>query len=198
MKNSVVKRLHRAVLAAAVVFGTAGLALAGPIDAFVDSGTWLEFGFGLAGTSAFACPGCVPSGGGDSTFLDDPPWTYVSASPTTVTLTDAFQHGDTFELLDFGAVVGMTPFVIADAVGSGPDPSDPAFTSLDPLYSHASFLLAPGAHSLTIAVIDSPYDSGAAYFKVDTVAPTIPEPGTVLLLGAGLVVVAAWRKRSSA
>lgn len=189
--------LRALAIAAAVIVGASGSASAGAIDGFIDSGTWLEFGFGGDdNTAAFACPGCTPSVGGNSAFLDDPAWTFTSPVPVFVILTDAFLHGDTFEIFDSLVSLGVTPAVAADSAGSGPAVSDPAFTSLDPLYSHAIFALAPGLHSLTINVANSPYTGGAAYFQLVTETAAVPEPGALLLLGAGLIVV-AWKKQRS-
>jgi hypothetical protein len=190
---------HIFVMALMMVVGGSVIASAVPIDTFID-GDWLEFRFAQANTFAFQCSavGCTPSAAGNSEFLGARPWTFTNTDPVLLVLTDAFQHGDAFQPFDFGvAVGGPTPAVVADNVGSGPDPTDPAFTSLDPLYSHASYLFAPGDHSITIRVNTSPYGGGAAYFRLITQAVSVPEPGTLLLMGAGLTALALKRRRSA-
>ena len=52
---------------------------------------------------------------------------------------------------------------------------DPEFCYYDePGFSRGSVILAPGDHSLTIQVLISPHQSGAAYFQVESIG--VPEP----------------------
>src|SRR5690349_8459822 len=75
-------------------------ASAGPI--VVD--TYYEFSFEDVGTLAKGCDPADPAGnfcfessGTPTTFLDAPPWTFVSGGAgTTLTVTDAFASGDRF------------------------------------------------------------------------------------------------------
>jgi hypothetical protein len=170
-------------------------AAAGPIMA----GVWYEFGFTGAGISATGCtpadaagPVCTASTGTPTQFADAPPWTFVTpAGGSTLTVTDAFAIGDQFEILDFGAVIGMTSLP-----GAGNCGDDPVVCLADAAVSQGTFALAPGAHSLTIVPLQSPFGGGAAYFGVDVVA--VPEPATLALLALGLGAFARSRLRASA
>lgn len=154
--------------------------------------SWLEFAYTDSGSPAFACDGaCIPSSGGDSIEAGNPAWTFTSELPVTVTITDAFFSGNSFELLDEGTLIGSTPSVDIgySSCGSDIDGSDPAACALDPNFSHASFDLGVGDHSLTINALDSPFGGGAAYFRVDeaSLAP-VPEPATFLLVVSGAMM----------
>lgn len=181
------------VLSAALV---AGLLLASPAHAGpILTDIWYEFGFDAPGTSATGCfpadpagNACVPSGGTPTTFLDAPPWTFnAAAGGATLTVTDAFLSGDQFEVLDFGVPLGFTS-VPGLAVNCG---SDPVPCLADANLSHGFFLMAAGGHSITIA--PSAGGFGAGYLILEAVQ-NIPEPGTVLLFGAGAAAT-FWRRR---
>jgi hypothetical protein len=147
----------------------AKMAPAGPITV---GGPWNEFSFTGAGSLAKGCApadpgglGCIPSSSGNSHFVGAPPWTFVAPSDgLTLTVTDAFQKGDSFEVLDMGISIGSTSAVPTNPASCGSDPV-PCLT--DPTVSHGVFDLGPGPHSITIKTVTSPFGSGAAYFRVD-------------------------------
>jgi hypothetical protein len=147
---------------------SAAVAPAGPIAA---GGPWNEFSFAGPGSDAKGCapadPGgaaCVPSSSGNSQFVGAPPWTFtVPSDGATLTVTDAFLAGDTFQVMDNGNPIGGTSAVPT----SGSCGSDPVPCLADPSVSHGVFDLGPGAHSLTIKMLASPFNTGAAYFRVD-------------------------------
>jgi hypothetical protein len=149
--------------------GTAAVAPAGPIT---PGGPWNEFSFTGAGSFAKGCApadpgglGCAPSSAGNSHFVGAPPWTFVAPSDgATLTVTDAFLRGDTFQVLDIGNPIGSTSAVPTNATSCG---SDPVPCLADPTVSHGVFNLGPGAHSITIKALASPFQTGAAYFRVD-------------------------------
>lgn len=165
-------------------------AAAGPITA----GQFFEFGFTDAGIAATGCdpadlagPICTPSSGTPTVEADAPPWTFVApAGGSTLTVLDAFQAGDQFEILDFGAVIGMTSLPGAGSCGD-----DPVVCLADAAMSQGTFALAPGAHSLTIVPLQSPFGGGAGYFAIDAAA--VPEPATWALLALGVGALARRR-----
>jgi len=186
------KRSFALLAALGLVLALAGRSHASPIN--VGDPKWYEFGFGGTGFTATDGTGTTPSEAGNSQFAPTPPWTFTSTTPVAVTLTDAFLHGDTFSLFDNNVLIGSTPIVPVG--GQGPSPSDPAVTSLDPLYSHGVYNLGAGSHSLTIRVDTSPFagppnNGGAAYFRADA----IPEPTRLALFGVGTFGLAGWRLR---
>jgi hypothetical protein len=141
----------------------------GPVK---PGGPWNEFSFTGPGSAAKGCApadpaglGCQPSSAGNSHFVGAPPWTFTAPSDgATLIVTDAFQKGDVFEVFDNGNPIGSTASVPMNATSCG---SDPEPCSTDPAVSHRAFDLGPGAHSITIKATASPYQQGAAYFRID-------------------------------
>ena len=147
---------------------SAAVAPAGPITA---GGPWNEFSFAGPGSNAKGCApadpggaGCAPSSAGNSQFVGAPPWTFTAPSDgATLTVTDAFLGGDTFQVFDNGNPIGRT-LAVPTAGNCG---SDPVPCLADTSLSHGVFNLGPGAHSITIKMLASPFNSGAAYFRID-------------------------------
>ena len=146
----------------------AGPAFLGPIDTQVN-GPWLEFQFGGAGSAAAPCGGvCTPSSGGNSIeLISAPPWTFsLLFGGGTLTVSDAFDNGDVFDVYDNAAPIGSTSAVaVAGSCGS-----DPAVCLPDPLSSSGTFALGAGDHSVSLIAAVSPFGAGAAYFRVDRAA----------------------------
>ena len=157
-------------------------------DPIVVGGGWTAFCFGGPGSPAVA-GGCVDPTGGN-------PFTWTSTQPVFLTITDTFLHGDTFSAIDSVAGLVLTTPVVAaggsTCAAGGGFGSDPNCAVLDPLYSHGSVFLSAGFHSIDIFTVLSPFAGGQANLRVDAV----PEPGTLLLLGTGLLGLGAkLRKR---
>jgi hypothetical protein len=146
----------------------------------VDAG-WYGFCFGGSGSGASA--GCQNSGIG----VSGNPTTFTASYPVEFMITDAFDHGDTFNVWINGVFSFTTPTVTASS-GSVGDP-DVAFA--DPLYSHDSILLSAGSYTIDVLANASPWGGGGAYLQ----ARSVPEPTTMLLLGLGLVGLAGVRRK---
>jgi hypothetical protein len=156
---------------------TFALAWALPVSAGpVGLNTWYEFGFDPNHAPAVAgCQPADPTGvpcrtGINSTFLDAPPWTFVTPSPVNLAVTDALLQGDSFDVFDSGIAVGSTPSVPSSGANCGLDPS---VCFADPRISHATFLLPTGTHALTIDA-HAAQILGEGFFRLDEV----PEPST--------------------
>jgi len=106
--------------------------------------------------------------GGDGVFSYDNPFTFTSAVPVIVRVTDDFCKGDQFRIYDFGVPIGDTSAVPSEAPAcSSAVGPDAAFA--DPSYSSGSFMLGSGPHSIDIQVIVSPFGGGRGYIKADAV-----------------------------
>ena len=125
--------------------------------AITEADGWVEFTFGATGSTT-----------GPFTF----------SGPELIQVTDGFEAGDQFALLDGATLLGDTSSV---ATGPGDGCTHPASCFLDPLYSHGSFFVGAGGHSITIEAIASPFGGGGAWLEV------VPEPSSFFLLGSGLL-----------
>jgi hypothetical protein len=119
-------------------------------------------------------------------------YTYSSAVPTVISVTDAFDYGDVFAVYDFGALLGQTS-PSAALTGSI---SDPNIAWTDPGYSHGAFTVGAGNHDITMVAVASPWGGGRGYIKVDVSTARVPDCGaTGCLLGiASLMMGALGRK----
>ena len=190
-------------LSAAYAIGdNGGTGVAGGDPAIVVGQHWYA-------TSTDTPPAFFWSGGGTPFNLEGP-FTFNSAVPVTVYVTDDFLKGDVFRIYDFGVPVGDTGMVpIAPGLEIGPDA---AFA--DPTYSSGTFALAAGAHSITIQTIQNPYNGGRGYIQVlppsvDGIVDYLPGAmsaaevtstsfllyGVLIGIGAVLVMGLAVRKR---
>lgn len=134
-------------LVAGVLVGT--VALAAPASAAtplaLNSG-WQTFYFRDAGSGA-----------------SGQPYVFTAAfNDVTLKVTDGSNSGDQFAVYDNGILVGQTDAVPTGGYCSNPDS---CYASSD--MSHGIFTLPPGAHSITIVAIASPYGTGGAYLRVD-------------------------------
>ena len=84
-----------------------------------------------------------------------------------MTVTDAYCTGDQFEVFDNGTDIGPTSIPGTSTCTDYTTNPDTALAS--PKWSHGVFDLGPGSHSLTFKPIASPFGSGGAFFRVDSV-----------------------------
>jgi YVTN family beta-propeller protein len=184
------RRTSVGIIIAALALAFTTPASAGPIGL----GIFQEFAFSTAGTPATGCdpadpagPFCIPSSGTSTNFLNAPPWTFLApAQGAILTVVDAFQAGDRFQVFDFGASIGLTSVPTGNA-NCGDDPV-PCLATAG--ISKGSFNLAAGNHSLSITPTLAPTGGGSGYLRVDPV----PEPVTWTLFGAGLVALGFFRQ----
>jgi hypothetical protein len=103
-----------------------------------------------------------------------------------LTVTDAFNRGDSFSVFDNGTLVGTTPTV----TGGGTCGTNPATCLADPTVSHAVFTLGAGSHSITIT-LNTTVGAGAAYLRVDAAATSaIPALSLPVLAGLAMALAA--------
>lgn len=165
-------------------------AQAGPIP----FDTFLQFSFDGPGAVAGCAPDdplggfCIGSSGTPTTVLDAPAWTFVAgAGGATLSVVDAFEAGDAFQVFDFGVPIGSTSVPVG-GVDCGDDPVACLST---PGMSMGVFALAAGAHSLSLVALDGS-SLGSGYLQV-TGSQAVPEPASLALTLAALA--AAWRAR---
>jgi hypothetical protein len=109
--------------------------------------------------------------GGDGAVANGSPFPVSAEGPVVFSVTDAFCRGDQFAISDGATPLGTTS-AVAEAPSCPPegnpgDTSDPAVAFADPTYSHGTFALAAGPHSIGITVPNSPFGGGGAYYSVD-------------------------------
>ncbi len=160
---------------------------------------WLQFGFTDTFTPATGCdpddpagPFCIASSGTPTSSLDAPPWTFTAASGAVLSVTDAFESTDQFEIFDFGISLGLTSAPAAAAIVDCGDDPVPCFPN--PAMSTGVFALGVGPHALTI-VPTLAANGGSGYLMVQAADLAAPEPTTALLLVSGLSAMAAVRQR---
>jgi hypothetical protein len=131
------------------------------------------------------------------------PFTFTCTGTCTLRVTDCYIVGDQFSVAEGSTTIGTTSFPIND--GTGVFDADQCFAS--PGFSHGTFYLAAGAHTINLQVIGFPtgYTNGGAFLEVLdgqaadpwAVVPTLSGWGmaamALLLAGAGLAFILRMR-----
>ena len=139
---------------------------------------------------ATAYPVSVPSGwqpfsfGGAGSAASVNPVTFTATTPVDFTVTDAYVLGDEFSVSNGVTLLGYTSTVTPNGAATCDD--DPV-ACIAGGWSNGTWLLGPGTYSINIDTFASPFGGGGAYFEVNPAAPPVPEPGTMGLLGTGLL-----------
>ena len=120
----------------------------GLATAITVGGGWTRFDFGDVGSTAG-------------------PFTFTSAGPTVLKITDAFCAGDRFRVFDNGQLLGDTSAVFLTLCGFPGETEDPDVANSSSYYTHGVFSLGAGSHSITIQPLASPFGSGGAFLRVD-------------------------------
>ena len=126
-----------------------------------------------------------------------PIFTYTSATPVQLDVTDLFVVSDQNEVYLNGVLLGATPLMpdwqaLSPPVGPLDDPpytANPAVAWTRPEFSKQSFALPAGTHMLTFRNTHIPLDPSGNPFADGTVAfRLIPEPTSCVLLLAGTLL----------
>ncbi len=144
-----------------------------------------------ASTAAPAASAVIPDAGWQSFQTDggvggtsmDGPYTFWSTALTKVTVTDAYCHGDDFTVVDGRTRLGDTTTVPEDLRNCSPrfylsDIARADASMTDPTFSHGTFYVAPGFHSLNFVnkTIWNGTDPGSiAFFRLETTPLTFAD-----------------------
>jgi hypothetical protein len=140
----------------------------------VDWGTWYAFEWSgfvrldgwlkTSGSSYYVWVGLADPGVSPWTFTAPPEGVYF-------TVTDLEVDSDSFAIKDYGVLVGTTP-----ATGTS-DSHDPCYWDpegcMDSGFSHGTFFLGAGEHSITIENKDPRGVTGRGAFRLDTVSDPV-------------------------
>ncbi|HUK12272.1 MAG TPA: hypothetical protein VLW17_03140 [Thermoanaerobaculaceae bacterium] len=132
-----------------------------------------------AGWQAFHWDGTAPT-----PCLENPFTFNVGDAGAVLKVTDAFVDGDQFAVYDNLVLLGNTSAATDDGTQDGSNP-DAAF--VDPKFSHGTFALGPGSHSITITTIAEATcpdcSDGSGFLRLDpTAIPTTNWIGIAVLI----------------
>jgi len=155
-------------------------------DPITTDGTYYEFYFGMAPSSAAACSPCTATNNPVASMSAGPPWTFSAAASLFVL--DLGDTGDVFRAFDNGVSLGTTS--PAPNPGTNPCGFNIGCAAGNALYSKGFFPLGPGFHSITIDVIQNAQNGppntllpqGNAVFSVTATTTVVPEPSSLLVL----------------
>ncbi len=142
------KSLARTLLVIISVFAVIGLNAAAFATDLPGTTAWT--GFGWSGTPPVQ--------------VIQNPFTFTAPAGCLLKVTDAYLDGDQFDVYDDTTLLGTTSVPVDDGSQCGSN-ADACF--LDPKWSHATFVLGPGFHSINITVIGEAvgFPSGSGYLS---------------------------------
>ena len=153
-------RTRAVLLAATVALAIGSVTATASASTALSPGVWTPFFWG----------------GGNGAVPTESPFTFTSAGPAVVTVTDVFCVGDRFTLTDTN-VLGTTSLPDIAPTCMYPGTGDPAAALADPNYSHGAFAVASGSHSIGVVVSTSPFGAGAAFIRVDAMSKEMCKSG---------------------
>jgi len=104
--------------------------------------------------------------GRNSIYAATPPWHYEAPDAGAVlTVVDTASSGDQFEVFDNNVSFGFTSPARGDADCPVPEGGDPGVCLEQPGMSFGTFVLGPGAHSITIKPVTGSF-VGVGYFRI--------------------------------
>lgn len=118
-------------------------------DPALTFGQWRDFSFGKTGT-----------------WNSDGAFTFHSADPVVLKVTDGLCRGDRFRVYDRGSAIFVTSKVATDpSCDDTPFIFWPSGAWQDQTYSKGRFVLEPGWHKIRIKAVNSPFDGGSGWLK---------------------------------
>lgn len=169
MVNKIFKSLL--VVVACLFLSIPATAKAALVNLTVDGG-WKKFEFGQL----------------NAPWKDE--FSFNLLTPGILTVTDAYQPGDRFEVFSNGVSLGLTSKPVYDSNLQLRDNYDLAAS--DSRWSTGVWNLAAGKYLISGLTTLSPYGSGGAALRIDT-AP-VPVPAAAWLLGSAFVGVLGLRR----
>jgi len=174
-------RMHSSIFLLAALFSLlAGASWAGVTPAKADTGpnggndddvsiqVVAPITVGAGWASSVAIPPAFFFGAGAVPFFADDSFTFATAVPVAVRVTDDFCMGDVFRIYANAVAQGTTNAVVSEFPAcTGEIGPDDAY--VDPGFSSGCFPLAAGAYTITIEVIQlwDPTQGGRGYIRVD-------------------------------